>query len=214
MKQEERTVIFDVELGIEAYCFKGIMQKFPNHFHEHYVIGFVEMGQRRLSCKNREYTINQGDVILFNPRDNHTCEQTDNKTLDYRCLNITPEIMRSLTREIFGKEYLPRFTAPVAYRSEQVALLRELHCLIMEERTDFEKEEIFYFLMKQLIEEYAEPPLETETVIVDVEIEKICNYFDLTFSEFFNISYLPETNILSNSKKDLLMSNKLKIATS
>ena len=190
MKQEERTVTFDVELGIEAYCFKGIMQKFPNHFHEHYVIGFVEMGQRRLSCKNREYTINQGDIILFNPMDNHTCEQTDNKTLDYRCLNITPEIMRSLTREIFGKEYLPRFNAPVAYGSDQFALLRELHCLIMEERTDFEKEEIFYFLMKQLIEEYAEPMLEAEPEIIDVEIEKICSYLEIHYGERISLDEL------------------------
>ncbi|WP_330382150.1 hypothetical protein [Clostridioides difficile] len=42
MRQEERTVCFDRELKIEAYRFKGIMQKFPNHFHEHYVIGFIE----------------------------------------------------------------------------------------------------------------------------------------------------------------------------
>ena len=56
MRQEERTVCFDRELKIEAYRFKGIMQKFPNHFHEHYVIGFIEKGQRYLSCKNKEYT--------------------------------------------------------------------------------------------------------------------------------------------------------------
>ena len=55
MKQEERRVCFDEDLGIEAYSFKGIMQKFPNHFHEYYVIGFIESGRRRLSCKNKEY---------------------------------------------------------------------------------------------------------------------------------------------------------------
>ncbi len=82
MKQEERTVCFDDELGIEAYRFKGIMQKFPNHFHEYYVIGFIESGRRHLSCKNKEYTIGPGDILLFNPRDNHTCEQIDGKTLD------------------------------------------------------------------------------------------------------------------------------------
>ncbi len=35
------------------------MQKFPNHFHDYYVIGFIEKGKRHLSCKNKEYSIEQ-----------------------------------------------------------------------------------------------------------------------------------------------------------
>ena len=57
MKRETRTVIYDEELRIEAYRFEGIVQPFPNHFHEHYVIGFVENGQRILSCKHKKYYI-------------------------------------------------------------------------------------------------------------------------------------------------------------
>ena len=34
--------MYDEELRIEAYRFEGIAQPLPNHFHEHYVIGFVE----------------------------------------------------------------------------------------------------------------------------------------------------------------------------
>lgn len=46
MKKETRTVVYDDELRIEDYRFEGTRQPFPNHFHEHYVIGFVEDGQR------------------------------------------------------------------------------------------------------------------------------------------------------------------------
>lgn len=67
MKQEMRTVKYNAELKVEAYHFQGIMQKFPNHFHEYYVIGYIEQGQRFLSCKNKEYTIEPGDLLLFNP---------------------------------------------------------------------------------------------------------------------------------------------------
>jgi len=73
MKKEVRTVVYDDELHIEAYRFEGIVQPFPNHFHEYYVIGFVEDGERVLSCKNQEYTIKKGDVLLFNSGDNHAC---------------------------------------------------------------------------------------------------------------------------------------------
>ena len=41
MKKEIRTVVYDEDLRLEAYRFVGIVQPFPNHFHEHYVIGFV-----------------------------------------------------------------------------------------------------------------------------------------------------------------------------
>ena len=39
MKKEIRTVVYDDELRMEAYRFEGIVQPFPSHFHEHYVIG-------------------------------------------------------------------------------------------------------------------------------------------------------------------------------
>jgi quercetin dioxygenase-like cupin family protein len=75
METEKRMVRYDNELKIEAYHFEGIMQKFPNHFHEYYVLGVVASGCRFMTCKNREYTINAGDLVLFNPLDNHACEQ-------------------------------------------------------------------------------------------------------------------------------------------
>ena len=80
MKKEIRAVVYDESLRIEAYRFEGILQPFPNHFHEHYVIGFVESGERRLSCRNTDYTIGQGSVVLFNPGDNHACIQSDDGT--------------------------------------------------------------------------------------------------------------------------------------
>lgn len=57
MKKEIRTAVYDAELRIEAYRFEGIAQPFQNHFHAYYVIGFMEDGERVLSCKNLKYTI-------------------------------------------------------------------------------------------------------------------------------------------------------------
>lgn len=68
MKKETRTVVYDDELRIEAYRFEGIVQPFPSHFHEHYVIGFVEKGERVLSCRDREYAIEEGEHPAFQSR--------------------------------------------------------------------------------------------------------------------------------------------------
>ncbi|MGI8317043.1 helix-turn-helix domain-containing protein [Halobacillus mangrovi] len=200
MGQEKRTVRFDNDLQIEAYRFEGIMQKFPNHFHEYYVIGFIESGQRRLYCKNKEYEIGAGDFIFFNPLDNHACEAIDNDTLDYRCLNIKPDIMRKVT----GKGYLPTFASPVAYSCEQAHLLRSLHEMIMNETSDFEKEETFCFLTQQLIEEYSLAIEDREIIVTKQEVERICHYLDVHYAEQINLDALAK--IANMNKYSLLRS--------
>lgn len=208
MRQEERTVCFDRELKIEAYRFKGIMQKFPNHFHEHYVIGFIEKGQRYLSCKNKEYTTSTGDLLLFNPFDSHTCEQIDDKVLDYRCINIKPEIMKKTVFEITGKNYLPKFNQPVIFRSELVPLLQKLHYIIMEEELDFKKEELFFFLIEQLIEEHTEPNLQSNLENTNIEIQAVCDYLENNYAEHI---VLDELSTIAGMNKYSLLRNFTKL---
>ena len=64
-EQEQRHIYYDQDLKIEAYNLSGIVQKFPNHFHEYYVVGFVEGGKRRLWCRGKEYDLNAGDLLLL-----------------------------------------------------------------------------------------------------------------------------------------------------
>ncbi|PIH56985.1 AraC family transcriptional regulator [Paenibacillus sp. LK1] len=197
MTREVRTVVFDTDLQLEAYQFEGIMQKFPNHFHDYYVIGFIEQGKRHLVCNNEEYMLNTGDMIIFNPHDPHACEQVDGRTLDYRCINIQPEVMRQYVQEITGQDYLPRFTSPVFYQSEHVTSLYELHQMILEEQADFHKEELLLFLLEQLMREYAdaEPPISTQDVTI--EISRVCEYIETHYMESITLNQLVELTGLS-----------------
>lgn len=104
MKKETRTVVYDEELRIEAYRFEGIVQPFPNHFHEYFVFGFVEDGERCLSCRNKEYGIGKGNILIFNTGDNHECVQNNGGLFDYRGINITKEVMLELAEEITDKK--------------------------------------------------------------------------------------------------------------
>ena len=131
MKKEVRTVVYDEGLRIEAYRFEGIVQPFPNHFHEYYVIGVIEDGERVLSCKDQEYTITKGDVLLFNPGDDHACVQCDGGTLDYRGFNITKEVMLDLAEEVTGRRELPGFSHNVLSDGEIACYLRSLHESVM-----------------------------------------------------------------------------------
>lgn len=182
MKKEIRTVVYDDELRIEAYRFEGIVQPFPNHFHEHYVIGFVENGERCLSCRNKEYTIEQGSVLLFHPGDNHACVQSDNGTLDYRGFNISKEVMLDLSEEVTGKRQLPGFSKNVVYDEEAICYLRSLHEMVMNGVGEFGKEESLLFLISTLIQNYGQP---FESCIPECrqEIDRACEFIDKHFTE-------------------------------
>jgi len=190
MMDETRTVCYDAELNIEAYHFEGVMQKFPNHFHDYYVIGFIEKGQRYLLCKEQEYVIHLGDIVLFNPGDNHTCQQINEEPLDYRCLNIQPNILRKVSSEIMGKACLPIFTKNVLFRSDLAVSIRELHQMMMEKETDFKKEELYLFLLEQLIMECSDTSLDSAEDKPSLEIKAVCDYFEKNYANAITLDQL------------------------
>lgn len=198
MKKEVRTVCYDEELQMEAYHFEGIVQPFPNHFHDYYVIGFIEAGTRCLSCKNKDYTVTSGHILLFNPGDNHSCMQCDGGTLDYRGLNISKEIMLSLTEEITGEKKLPGFSKNVIQNNGLNCCLHTLHQMIMEGSKEFEKEEALLFLISELIGQYGQP---FEKCIPECreEIELVCAFMKLHFEEPITLEDLCARSNLSKS---------------
>lgn len=182
MKRETRTLVYDDELRIEAYRFEGIVQPFPNHFHDYYVIGFIEDGQRALSCRNQEYTLKRGNILLFNPGDNHACVQSDDGTLDYRGFNIPKEVMQDLAEEVTGKRELPGFSKTVIFDEKVTCYLHPLHELVMKGSCDFGKEETLLLLISLLIQRYGQP---SPNCIPECpkEIEKACDFMEQHFAD-------------------------------
>lgn len=197
MAQEKRTVAYNNLLKIEAYHFEGIMQKFPNHFHDYYVFGFIEEGKRYLKCKNQEYITSTGDLIIFNPKDNHCCEQVDNRPLDYRSLNIQADIMKRITYDLNGINDAPFFSATVIQDSNLVVTLRDLHQMIMEDANDFKKEEALLFLMSQLIEKYTENQLSITYSRKPDTIKEICQFLNINYMNNIRLDDLCELSGLS-----------------
>ncbi len=198
MKKERKTVVYDEELRIEAYRFEGIMQAFPNHFHEYYVIGFVEGGMRVLSCWNKEYLIRKGSIVLFNPGDNHGCVQSDGGSFDYRGINIAKDVMLDLVEEVTGKRELPGFSEHVIEDEEAGCYLGRLHRMVMKGTGGFGKEEALLLLISRLIEKYGKP---FEHCILECreEIEKACKYMEAHFSERIYLDQLCRYAGLSRS---------------
>lgn len=198
MKKETKTVVYDDKLRMEAYRFEGIVQPFPNHFHEYYVIGFVEDGQRVLFCKNKEYSIEKGNVILFNPGDNHACVQSDDGTFDYRGFNISKGMMLDLAEEVTGIRELPGFSKNVIYDEEIACYLRTLHEMVMNGTSDFGKEENLLFLISALIQNYGQP-FESCVLACRQEIEKACEFIRQHLNERIDLDQICRYAGLSKS---------------
>lgn len=202
--QEQRHVYYDHELGIEAYQLSGIVQKFPNHFHDFYVIGFIEGEKRHLWCRGQEYDLQAGDLVLFNPRDNHYCSPIGEELLDYRAVNISPEVMEKASREITGRDGIPRFTQNVVYQSEAAAMVGDVYDAIITNVPGLQKEEAFFCLLEQVLQEYAAPVESPDCLGPDEQIKKLCEYMERHYAE--NISLETLLSMTTFGKSYLLRS--------
>lgn len=182
-EQEQRHVYYDRDLDIEAYNLSGIVQKFPNHFHEYYVIGFIEGGKRHLWCKGKEYDTSAGDLILFNPRDNHYCAPVNGELLDYRAVNIKPEVMSRAVKEITGEAYMPYFTQNLVYKSDITQSVQDLYQAVLSNAPLLEKEENLFFLLDQILREYASDFESADVLCPNRQIRSLCQYMEEHFAE-------------------------------
>lgn len=198
LNKEIRTICYDEDLKLEAYQLKGIVQPFPNHFHDYYVIGFVESGTRLMSCKNKEYTITKGNILIFNPNDSHGCIQSDGEVFDYRGINISKDTMQSLTEEITGKT---EFTENVIIHIESRNYLSSLHKMIMNGSMEFEKEEMLFTLISLLIEQYAQPFSQS----LPICSEEVCKACDFMEKNYYNHITLNDLCLCSNLSKSTLL---------
>lgn len=189
MKHEQRQIYYDYDLHIEVYNLQGIVQKFPNHFHEYYVIGCIEGGKRHLWCKDKEYDIVPGDLILFNPKEVHCCGPLNNESLDYRAINISIDSMRRITKGLFGKEWLPQFKNTVIQNSSATKLLQEAYKVILNNEEVFRKEETVYFLLETIIKENKEIE-EVSNVKQNDQITYLCDYMNTNYSEVISLDHL------------------------
>lgn len=190
MANDWRSVVFDTDLGVESYVFRGVLQKFPNHFHEHYVIGLIEGGHRALVCKGHSYRLGPGDLVFFNPRDNHACAPVGDGGLDYRFLNIKPEVMAHAARDITGRDGGPVFAQPVAPGGDFVPDLCELHDLIMEGAKSLRKEELFFFLLGRLLSEYAGASGGAEPARPHPSVDAVRAYLEAHYAESVSLDEL------------------------
>lgn len=159
METISRTIRHDEVLGLEAFCLQGYAQPFPRHFHDYYVLGFVVSGERELLCNGLNLQVFPGNLLIFNPRDNHECVSTSRAPfLHYLGFNILKKPMEEISMELTGESCLPQFKPTVFSDKSAGNAFLELHRLIMQRSDELRKEELFTSSSQGCSESMPTPP--------------------------------------------------------
>lgn len=162
METISRTIRHDEVLGLEAFCLQGYAQPFPRHFHDYYVLGFVVSGEQELLCNGLSLQVFPGNLLIFNPRDNHECVSTSRAPfLHYLGFNILKKRMEEISMELTGESCLPQFKLTVFSDESACNAFLELHKLIIQRSDELRKEELFYLLFSRLFGKYAHTSLQS-----------------------------------------------------
>ena len=155
-------------------------------------------GGALLTCKNQEFHVDTGSVVLFQPGDNHGRVKIDESTMDYWGLNIPQETMLTLTEEVTGKRELPGFTVNVLLDEEVNCYLRPLHEMIMAGAGDLDKEENLLLLISLLLRRYGQPFSRSIPPCRD-EIECACRFIEEHYAERLSLEEICRCAGLSKS---------------
>lgn len=196
----KKQIYYDKDLNIEIYSFKNVQQEFPNHFHNYYVIGFIEKGSRLLNYRNKKTHLKENNVLLLNPKDSHGCVSADAEPFNYIAINISESIMLDLVFEITGEHVFPAFSRNVVNDEELSLLIKNLYRMVIENAEGLEKEEMMIMLVSVLIERYG--GMCKKSTEPSNKIQDICNFIESHYAEKISLNQL--CNLSKVGKSTLL----------
>lgn len=175
------------------------------HFHDEYLICAQLLGEEECQVSGKTQRFSAGDVVLINPQQVHTGNQTGNDDLEYVSLYVDRELVERLASEHGAPTATPEFTVVKAGpQPELVAGLVELLHIVREQRgrrlyphrdapPDPEIE------LPSTLDDEPHEPGDTNDLSIDAALNQVVM---LAFEEFSNLRapMLRSTNRVSHRK--------------
>lgn len=166
-------IYLDKELNIEAFEVKGYADIFPSHSHEYYEFGYlISDGIRTVTYMGNHYTLGQGEMVMFNPSEFHSCRGESD--MDFMSLHIPLPVIQ----KVFERELYPLFSPCVTADIVAVGHLHDLHSLIRKKGTLFEREEKLFFFLDRIVNRYSSEDMSAMADSDEHKFGKICDYLD------------------------------------
>jgi AraC-like DNA-binding protein len=103
------------------------------HFHDEYLICAQLQGEEECQVSGKTERFSAGEVVLINPQQVHTGNQTGNQELEYLSLYVDREVVERLAAELGAPTATPEFTVIKAGpHAELIARLVDLLGLVRE----------------------------------------------------------------------------------
>lgn len=189
MSKEIRKATYDNKLNIEVLSFCNIEQSFSKHFHDYYVIGYVKKGNRNMICNEKKYLLKGGELLLLNPNDYHECSSNKEEIFEYTAIHITKEEIDKLSYEMFGIKKDVVFTKNVIYDFSMTEEFEEMVTILFNEANSLKKEELFYLIIRDLLENYADFK-ESKRNISKLKVNEICDFIKKNYKENLTLEEL------------------------
>ncbi len=97
------TVFPGEDPGVELHELYGLLQPFPPHFHDHYVMGLITGGRRRMLLRfpsggegapSFSSEVREGDLVVIRPFEIHACESIEGSRMDWKSLRLPLDFVR------------------------------------------------------------------------------------------------------------------------
>ena len=133
------------EPGVELHEMHGLSRSFPPHFHDHYVIGLITGGRRRVHLRfpcggegeaGFSGVAEAGDFIMIHPFEIHACEDIGGSSLDWKSLRLSRESVLPILGRTEG-------SFPPILRDRKLRRLFELLCAAVKEGGNRERHLLF-----------------------------------------------------------------------
>ena len=146
-------------------------------------------------CNSKKYNIKDNNILLINPDDYHECEGVDEEELIYSAIHISKEVMKSLVLEIFKSKKIVSFRKNVIYDGFLLDSIEELENLIFANTKTLEKEELFYVILKELLENYADFQVQNDNITL--KTKEVCEYMENNYSDDITLDELSKIGCIS-----------------
>lgn len=151
----------DADLRLDALHAAFTTHAFARHWHDYYVIGFVEAGVQTFACNRNTYFTPRGGLILLNPGEAHTGEPAAGASgFRYRALYPTLAHITPLMAELGRPDCLPSFPTARVDDPQLAAQVWQVHQQFGSGDPPIVRETLWMQLLATLIRRYGAAQLE------------------------------------------------------
>lgn len=115
---------------------------FERHSHDCFTIGVTAQGIQRFRCKGQRHDSRPGDIVLFNPDEDHDGQRGSADGFRYATWSLDPAFVRSCLDPDAGLAGVPYFARPHVVNPALAAAFRQLTLVLLDTPHDALRAEV------------------------------------------------------------------------